>query len=451
MPPQDAPPGRPHIATPLPGPRARAVIERDAAVCSPSYTRPYPFVMERGEGAMVVDVDGNRFLDFAAGIAVCSTGHGHPRVLAAMQDQASRFLHMSSADFYYEPIVALAERIARLTPVGRHAGDARVLFTNSGTESVEAALKLARHHTRRDLVLAFYGAFHGRTYGSLSLTSSKTTQRRGFGPMLPGASHVPYANCYRCPFGRTPDACDLECIDFIEEFPFKHTMPPDEVAAIIVEPVQGEGGYVVPPARWFQRLRELCDRHGILMVADEVQSGIGRTGRMFAMEHFGVRPDIVTVAKGIASGMPLGLCIARAEVMDWPPGAHASTFGGNPVSCAAAEATLSLVEGGLMENARRQGERLMAGLSRLAERHPLIGDVRGLGLMIGFELVTDRSTRLRATQETTRLVQACFERGLLVLACGENAVRLCPPLVIDDAQSDAALGILDEAFAAVEA
>ena len=268
--------------------------------------------------------------------------------------------------------------------------------------------------------------------------------------MLPGASHVPYADCYHCPFGQTPDACDLECIDFIEEFPFKRTMPPDDVAAIIVEPIQGEGGYIIPPARWFQRLRDLCDRHGILLIADEVQSGVGRTGRMFAMEHFGVRPDIVTVAKGIASGMPLGMCIARADVMDWPPGAHASTFGGNPVSCAAAAATLSLVEGGLMENARRQGERLLAGLAGLASRHPLIGDVRGLGLMIGVELVTDRATRARATGETTRLVLECFQRGLLILACGENAVRLSPPLMIDPSQADAALGILDASLTAVE-
>jgi len=440
----------PRLTTALPGPKARAVIERDRAVCSPSYTRPYPFVMDRGEGAIAIDVDGNRFLDFAAGIAVCSTGHSHPDVVAAIGDQAARFLHMSSADFYYEAVVELGEKIAAVTPVGNGPGDARVLFTNSGTEAVEAALKLARHHTGRGLVLAFYGSFHGRTYGALSLTSSKTTQRRGFGAMLPGATHVPYADCYRCPFGKSPDSCDLECVDFIEEYPFKRTMSPDEVAAIIVEPVQGEGGYVIPPARWFARLRALCDKHGILLIADEVQSGIGRTGRMFAMEHFGVRPDIVTSAKGIASGMPLGMCIARADVMDWPQGAHASTFGGNPVSCAAALATLRLVEGGLMDNARLQGERLMAGLREMAARRRLIGDVRGLGLMIGVELVTDRASRARAVVETRKVVEECFRRGLLVLSCGENAVRLSPPLIIGEDQSDAALRILDEAIGAVE-
>lgn len=440
----------PCMLVPPPGPKARAIIDRDARFCSPSYTRPYPFVMARGEGAIAIDVDGNRFLDFAAGIAVCSTGHSHPEVVAAITDQASRFLHMSSADFYYEPIVELAEMIAALAPVGGLPGRSRVLFTNSGTEAIEAALKLARHHTGRHLALAFYGSFHGRTFGALSLTASKIGQRRGFGPMLPGAIHVPYADCYRCPFGRTPDSCDLECVEFIEEYPFKRTTPPEEVAALIVEPVQGEGGYVIPPARYFQRLRELCDRHGILMIADEVQSGVGRTGRMFAMEHFGVTPDIVTAAKGIASGMPLGLCIARADLMDWPPGAHASTFGGNPVSCAAALATLKLITGGYMDNARRQGERLLAGLANLSARHPLIGDIRGLGLMIGLELVTDRVSRRRATDETRRVVTECFRRGLLVLSCGENAIRLCPPLVIDETQSDTALRILDEALKAVE-
>ncbi|HZI95278.1 MAG TPA: acetyl ornithine aminotransferase family protein [Patescibacteria group bacterium] len=440
----------PHLIVPPPGPKARAVIDRDRKVCSPSYTRPYPFVMERGEGAIAIDVDGNRFLDFAAGIAVCSTGHSHPEVVAAISDQASRFLHMSSADFYYEPIVQLGETIARLAPVGPKPGDARVLFTNSGTEAIEAALKLARHHTGRHTALAFYGAFHGRTFGALSLTASKTGQRRGFGPMLPGATHVPYADCYRCPFGKRPDSCDLECVDFIEEFPFKRTLPPDEVAALVIEPVQGEGGYVIPPARYFQRLRELCDKHGILMIADEVQSGVGRTGRMFAMEHFGVKPDIIAAAKGIASGMPLGLCIAGADLMDWPPGAHASTFGGNPVSCAAAMATLRLIEGGYMQNARRQGDRLLAALQALATRHRLIGEVRGLGLMIGIELVEDRQTRRRAPEKTRKVVEECFRRGLLLLTCGENTIRLCPPLMIDEAQADAAVRILDDALGSVD-
>jgi len=439
----------PRITVPPPGPKAQAIIARDARVTSPSYTRPYPLVVESGTGACVVDADGNRFLDFAAGIAVCSTGHSHPLVVEAITRQASRFLHMSATDFYYEEAVSLAEKVARLAPVGSQAGDARVLFTNSGTEAVEAALKLARYKTGRHLALSFYGSFHGRTMGALSLTASKAIQRRGFGPMLPGAFQVPYADCYRCPFGKEPDTCDLECVEFIEEYPFKRTAPPQDVAAIIVEPVQGEGGYVVPPARYFKRLRELCDRHGILLIADEVQSGIGRTGRMFAIEHFGVRPDIIAVAKGIASGMPLGLCIARADLMSWPPGAHASTFGGNPVSCAAAMATLDLISGSLMENARRQGERLIAGLTRLATRHKLIGQVRGLGLMVGIELVTDPVTRRRATDEARRVVTESFQRGLLILTAGENTLRLSPPLVIDDHQTDAALAILDESLTAV--
>ncbi|HET6373450.1 MAG TPA: acetyl ornithine aminotransferase family protein [Candidatus Polarisedimenticolia bacterium] len=438
--------GLPQIVVPPPGPKARAIIERDSKSVSPSYSRPYPLVMERGEGAIVIDPDGNRFLDFAAGIAVCSTGHCHPEIVAAIREQAGRFLHMSSPDFYYEALVELAEMVGRMAPVKGGAEGSRVVFTNSGTEAIEAAVKLARYATGRQGIVAFYGSFHGRTMGALSLTASKTTQRKGFGPLVPGSIHVPYADCYRCPFGKTPDSCDVECVDFIEEYPLKRTAPPEEVAAVLVEPIQGEGGYVVPPARFFQRLRDLCDRHGMLLIADEVQSGVGRTGRMFAMEHFGVQPDIIAAAKGIASGMPLGLCIASAGVMRWPAGAHASTFGGNPVSCAAALATLKLVSSLYMDNARAQGERLMAGLSRLAAKHALIGEIRGLGLMIGIELVKDRATRLRAVEETRRAVDECFKRGLLILPCGENTLRLCPPLIIDEGQAGAALAILDEAL-----
>ncbi len=438
----------PRIQAPLPGPRAQALIERDRRVLSSSYTRPYPFVMDHGEGAIAVDADGNRFLDFAAGIAVCSTGHSHPEVVAAVKAQADRYLHMAAPNFYQEPLVALAEKLAACRPVGSDASNVRVLFTNSGTEAIEAALKLARYKTRRHLAVAFFGGFHGRSMGALSLTASKALQRQGFGPMLPGAVHVPYADCYRCPFGRLPDSCDVECVTYIEDYPLKRIAPPDEIAAIVVEPIQGEGGYVVPPPRFFARLRELCDRHGILMIADEVQSGIGRTGRMFAMEHMGVVPDIVAVAKGIASGLPLGACIARADVMDWPAGAHASTFGGNPVACAAALATMKLVEEGLMANAAVQGERLRAGLRALAARHELIGEVRGLGLMVGMELVKDRHTRQRAPDETKRVIRECFERGLLVLACGENSVRFCPPLIVDERQVDAAVRIVDAALGA---
>jgi 4-aminobutyrate aminotransferase len=372
-------------------------------------------------------------------------------VTGAIAAQASRFLHMSSADFYYEAIVDLGEAVARLAPVGRSPGGARVLFTNSGTEAIEAALKLARHHTGRQLALAFYGSFHGRTMGALSLTASKTTQRRGFGPMLPGAVHVPYADCYRCPFGRVPDDCDLECVSFIEEYPLKRIAPPEEIAALVVEPVQGEGGYVVPPARFFQRLRDLCDRHGILLIADEVQSGVGRTGSMFAMEHFGVRPDIVAVAKGIASGMPLGLCIARADLMDWPAGAHASTFGGNPVACAAALATLRLVESQYLDNARKMGARLLEGLREMAHRHPLIGDVRGLGLMIGVELVKDPKTKEPDPEAVTQIRRVCQEQGLVLINCGTfgNVIRFIPPLVATESQMRKALRVLEGAFSEV--
>src|SRR5579863_5259592 len=382
----DAPPlTAPHLTTALPGPKAAAIIARDAARVSPSYTRDYPFVMARVEGAVVEDVDGNRFLDCAAGIAVTATGHAHPAVVAAVTEQAGKFLHMSGTDFYYEPQVELAEEMARLVPVARNTGDVRSFFSNSGTEANEAALKLARYKTGRVNVIAFLGSFHGRTLGSLALTSSKVVQRRGFGPMKTGVYHAAYANCYRCPVGLRPESCQAECLGFIEDQVLVHLVSPDEVAAVIVEPIQGEGGYIVPASQFHQRLRELTTRYGMLLVADEVQSGMGRTGRMFACEHFGIEADIVTVAKGIASGLPLGVTSARADVMTWPPGAHASTFGGNPVSCVAALATIKLLKDGLMKNAEVVGAHLMDRLRALQARQPLIGDVRGRGLMIGVE------------------------------------------------------------------
>lgn len=437
----------PDIKTPLPGPRAQAIIERDARVVSPSYTRPYPFVMARGEGAIVEDVDGNRFLDCAAGIAVAATGHAHPEVVRAVAEQAQKYLHISGTDFYYELQVALAEELAGLAPVG---GPARSFFGNSGTEAVEAALKLARYFTGRANLIAFLGSFHGRTLGSLSLTASKTVQRRRFGPLLPGVYHAPYAYCYRCPVRLTPDRCGAECLDFLEDQILVHLVAPDEVAAIIVEPIQGEGGYIVPPAQFLQRLADLARKHDILLVADEVQSGVGRTGRMFACEHYGIRPDIVAAAKGIASGLPLGVTMARAEVMSWPPGTHASTFGGNPLSCAAALVTLRLLREQLMANAAAVGAHLLDGLRALAERHPLIGDVRGKGLMIGVELVRDRTTKERATAERDRVVLAMFRRGVLVLGAGPNAIRLSPPLVLTREQADIALAVFDAALTAVE-
>jgi len=434
-------PTAPDIKTPLPGPRAAALIARDRRFVSPSYTRGYPLVIARGEGSVVEDVDGNLFLDCAAGIAVNATGHSHPEVVKAIVDQAHRFLHMSGTDFYYEPQVRLAEEIAEVVPIG---GEVRTFFGNSGTEAVEASVKLAKWYTKRHNMIAFLGSFHGRTMGSLSLTSSRSLQRRGFGPMLPGVYHAPYANCYRCPVGARPESCAAECLDFIEDQILVHLVSPDEVAAIVVEPIQGEGGYVVPPEGFLQRLRQLTTRHGMLLVADEVQSGMGRTGRMFAIQHTGVEPDVLATAKGIASGMPLGICAARAEVMSWPPGAHASTFGGNPVSCAAALATLDLLRRELMRNAEEVGGYMKEGLLSLQHKHPLIGDVRGRGLMLGIELVRDRQTKERATAERDAIVTGAFNKGLLLLGAGQNTIRLSPPLVFTRAQADTALKILDE-------
>ncbi len=436
----------PDIKTALPGPRARAIIERDRAHVSPSYTREYPFVMAQGEGAVVEDVDGNRFLDCAAGIAVTGTGHSHPAVVQAIVDQAHKYLHMSGTDFYYEPQVQLAEEMAAIAPI---RGDVKSFFSNSGTEAVEAAIKLARYRTGRYNLIAFLGSFHGRTLGALAATSSKVVQRRGFGPMMPGVFHAPYANCYRCPVGRVPETCAAECVNYIEEQIMVHLVAPDEVAAIIVEPIQGEGGYVVPPQEFHQRLRELTRKHGILLIADEVQTGMGRTGRMFACEHFGLDADIVAVAKGIASGLPLGVTCANADVMTWPPGSHASTFGGNPVSAAAALATIKLLKETLISNAETVGRHLIGRLRSLMDRHPLIGDVRGLGLMIGVELVRNRETKERAIEERGRLIQEMFRRGVLILGAGRNAVRLAPPLVLTTDQADVVVDIFDQALTAV--
>jgi 4-aminobutyrate aminotransferase len=437
----------PDIRTALPGPKARAIIDRDRQYVSASYTRGYPFVMARGQGAVVEDVDGNLFLDCAAGIAVTATGHSHPEVVNAITTQAQKFLHMSGTDFYYEPQVALAEQLAGLVPI---RGAVRSFFANSGTEANEAAIKLARYHSSRFNLIAFLGSFHGRTLGSLALTASKVVQRRGFGPMMPGVFHAPYATCYRCPVGLTPDSCQAECLGFLEDQILVHLVSPDDVAAVIVEPIQGEGGYVVPAPQFHQRLRELTARHGMLLIADEVQSGMGRTGRMFACEHFGVDADIVTIAKGIASGLPLAIMSARADVMTWTPGTHASTFGGNPVSCAAALATLDLLRHGLMKNAEVVGSHFMDRLRALMDQYPLIGDVRGRGLMIGVELVRDRQTKERATTERDRVVDEMFKRGVLVLGAGQNALRFSPPLVITKEEVDTVVDVFEQALRTVD-
>ena len=436
----------PHLITALPGPRAQAIMARDHQVLSPSYTRGYPLVMKRGEGAVVEDVDGNRFLDFAAGIAVVATGHSHPRVVAAIQKQAAEFLHMSGTDFYYESMVTLAEKLAALVPGGVPR---RVYFGNSGAEANEAAIKLARYHTGRDKFIAFLGSFHGRTMGALSLTGSKVIQKRGFHPSLP-VQHIPYAYCYRCAYGKQPDTCHVECVKVLEDQLFKTILPAEEVAGIFVEPIQGEGGYLVPPTKFHEELRRVADRHGILLIHDEVQSGMGRTGRMFASEHFGVTPDIVNIAKGIASGMPLSATISHAEIMTWPPGAHASTFGGNPVSIAAALTTVELLEEQALENSRIMGEYIMARMQRWPRVFKNVGDVRGRGLMIGFELVQDQETKERAPELRSQLELMAFERGLLILGAGPNSIRLCPPLIINQDQADFALDTLEQCFRSLE-
>jgi 4-aminobutyrate aminotransferase len=430
----------PTILTPPPGPRARAVVERDEAWASNAYIKEYPLVVARGEGMMVEDVDGNRFLDFMAGIAVAATGYSHPKVVAAVKDAADRFMHICGSDFYYEGMAALCERLARVAP---GPSKKRVFLTNSGTEATEGAIKLARYATRRTAIIAFRGAFHGRTTGAVSLTSSKARQHAGFGPLLPDVHHVPYAYRYRCPWCADRPACTRACLGALEDDLFARHLDPHDVAAIFVEPVQGEGGYVVPPPGWLGDLRALCDKYGILLVADEVQSGVGRTGRMWACDHEGVEPDILLTAKGLGSGMPIGAMVAKESISTWESGSHGSTFGGNPVCCAAAIATLDLVEGGLMANAAAMGERLKAGMCRLAERHACIGDVRGLGLMVGVEFVHDRATRAPAPAWVHDLVQNAFRRGLLLLGAGKSSLRLAPPLIVDAEDVDIALEMID--------
>lgn len=428
-----------------PGPRARELIERDRAVASDSYTKPYPLVVARARGATVEDVDGNRFLDFMAGIGVASTGHAHPRVVDAIQRAARELLHICGSDFYYERMTELCQRLDELAP---GTSPKKVFLTNSGAEAVEGAIKLSRHATGRSAIVAFDGAFHGRTFGAMSLTSSKAKQRKGFGPMLPEVYHVPYAYCRRCAYGKSYPDCDLYCVSAIERRLFDRRVDPEDVAAVFVEPVLGEGGCVVPPPDYLLALRELCDRHGILLVVDEVQTGIGRTGRMFAAEHAGVEPDVLLTAKGLGSGMPIGGIVTREYVESWESGSHGSTFGGNPVCCAAALATLDLVEESLAENAAQIGEYLLSGAEDLARRYQAIQDVRGMGLMVGLELAAaKREDSGPALAEA--VVQHAFRKGLLLLGAGESTIRLLPPLVIDREAVDAGLQILDDALAEV--
>jgi 4-aminobutyrate aminotransferase len=431
----------PQIRTSLPGPRAKKLIKLDKSYVSPSYTRVYPLVVDNAKGLWVHDVDGNIFLDFTAGIAVNATGHCHPQVVKAIQMQARQLLHMSGTDFYYTPQIILAEKLATLTP-GR--GTKRVYFGNSGAEAVEAAFKLARWHTKRELNIAFFGAFHGRTMGALSLTASKTIQKRHYNPLVPGITHIPYAYCYRCAYNLTYPKCGLYCVHWVEDTLFRTTVPAEEVAAIFVEPIQGEGGYIVPPPEFHRELNKIAKKYGILYVADEVQSGMGRTGKMFAMEHFWVVPDIIALAKGIASGLPLGAMIAPAKIMNWEAGSHASTFGGNPLSCRAAMATIELLEKNLMKNAASQGERLLKGLHKLQKTFECMGDVRGKGLMVAVELVKDRETKEPATEWRSRIIKKSFEKGLLLLGCGENSIRFSPSLTVTASEVDTCLSIFEE-------
>jgi 4-aminobutyrate aminotransferase len=433
----------PLIRTTLPGPKAKAIIERDDQVTAPAYGRVYPLVVKQAQGMVVEDVDGNSFLDFMAGIAVASTGHSHPRVVQAIAEQAKKFLHICGSDYYYEPMVELAEKLNRLAP---GSAPKKVFFTNSGAETVEAAFKLARYHTKRQHVIAFHGAFHGRTLGALSLTASRASHRAHFGPLIPGVHHVPYGFCHRCPYHLTYGSCGIECVSVIEKILFRYEVRPDEVAAIFVEPIQGEGGYVVPPPEYLPKLQELCRKHNILLVVDEIQSGFGRTGKMFASEHWGVEPDILCAAKGIASGMPLGAMIARADISTWPRAAHGSTFGGNPVACAAALATIELLEEGLVENAAAVGAILKERLTSLKGRYAVIGDVRGLGLMIGVDFEKTDGSRAPEAQKRDQVMQRCFEKGLLLLSCGESTLRFCPPLIVTAEQAKTAVEIFDAAI-----
>jgi 4-aminobutyrate aminotransferase len=418
----------PSIQTALPGPVAKAFIERDEKYSSPSYTRDVPLVVKRAYGSVIEDVDGNRFLDFAAGIAVCATGHCHPKVVAAIEQQAKNLIHVCGSDFYYPPMVELIEKLVAIAP-GKFAK--RVLLTNSGAEAVEAAFKVARHHSNRKWAIAFHGAFHGRTMGALSLTSSKVRQKERFGPLVPMVAHVPYGS-----------------VDAIENELFKRQMSPEEVAAVFVEPIQGEGGYILPPPNFLKDLRELCDRYGILLVCDEIQCGTGRTGKWFGFQHFGIVPDIILVAKGLASGMPLGAMIARADIMNWPPGAQGSTFGGNPVCCAAALATLELIETTYMANAATLGKRLLAELREICEQRKILANARGLGLMCAADVVNRKSAK-PDPKLREKLLRCAFERGLVLLPCGESGVRFCPPLCINETQLDVGLKLLDESLAMV--
>jgi 4-aminobutyrate aminotransferase len=433
---------QPQIIAPLPGPQATEWISKDEHIVSPSLPREYPLVGIKGEGVWLHDPDGNVFLDFTSGIAVCNTGHCHPEVVSAARMQLENLIHTCAADFYHVPMIELAEKLSQIVPVN----NPRVFFGNSGAEAVEAGFKLARWHKTRRRAISFLGAFHGRTMGALTLTASKIGQKSRFGPFVPGVTHVPYAYCYRCVYNLSYPTCEFECVKYLEEVLFKTILPPEEVAVIVIEPIQGEGGYVVPPPEYHIQLKTLAEKYEILYLADEIQSGMGRTGKMFAIEHFGVRPDMISLAKGIASGLPLSALVASSDIMNWTRGTHGSTYGGNPVACAAALATLRVIQSGLIENANLKGQELKRGLKVMQQEFECIGEVRGLGLMQAVELVKDRNTKEAAKKLRDSLLQECFHKGLMLLSCGESTIRFCPPLIINSEEIEVALEIFQRAL-----
>jgi len=439
----------PKIKVTPPGPKAKKVVERDEAVISPSFGRAYPLVVESAQGNIVKDVDGNEFIDMNAGLAVCSVGHGHPKLKKAIKDQVDKFIHYSYTDFFYEDYVDLGEELSKVLPI---EGDKKIFYGNSGAEAIEAAMKASRWHTERQGYLAYIGSFHGRTMGAVSLTASKPYQRRKFSPLIPGVEHIFYPYCYRCPFNLECSSCGYACVDYIDEYLFHKYVAPEEVSMLLAEPIQGEGGYVVPPMGYFKKLKKLLDEYGILFAVDEVQSGVGRTGKWFAIEHFGVKPDIVTTAKGIAAGLPLGVMASKAEIQDWTPGSHASTFGGNPVSCAAAMAVLDIIKTEkLLDNATEQGNYIKKRLEEMMETHPMIGDVRGIGLMVGVEIVKDKDSKEVAPKATEEIMMECFRNGLAIVNCGVNVIRWMPPLTITRDLIEPSLEIFEKALTKVEA
>lgn len=431
-----------------PGPKARALVKRDSVSISPSYIRYYPLVVDSGNNCIVKDIDGNAYIDFNSGLACLNVGHNHPKVVKAIKGQCDEFLHYSNTDFYYQQTVNLAEKLFKITPGSFRK---RVYFGNSGTEAVEAALKLSKWHTRRHQFISFIGAFHGRTFGSMSLTGSKPIQRRHYFPMLPGITHVPYPYCYRCPFNFSCPECGYRCIDFIDEQVLQKHVPPEEVAGIVFEPIQGEGGYIVPPPEYFQHLKKLADKYGLLLIADEVQSGMGRTGRWFAIEHWKIEPDIICIAKALASGLPLSATVAKARLMDWESGSHASTFGGNPVACAAALMVIDVIKAEkLLENAEKQGSHIMRWLEDLNKEREIVGDVRGKGLMIGVEFVEDKETKKPGANQAREVMLRCWRRGIATVTCGVSTLRLVPPLTITRELVDASLEIIEDVVKEVE-